>query len=394
MITPDACEKIAEAARCKEPVSGLTHGFYRYPARFSPSFACAAIRLLTEPGDLVIDPFMGGGTTLVEAAVLGRRAIGSDISELAAFVSQVKTTSLSGEDLSQLDRWARAVRPHLNIHRPSCRPQAWMEKGYQRNLNTRETWRIRKTLEQIVTHATRLPHARLERFARCVALRTGQWALDCRKDLPPTADFRDKFFEFFTEMLDGAREFTHRLTSVANCRDGAVHCINCSATELANQPCVTEHGPPKLILTSPPYPGVHVLYHRWQVRSRRETPAPFWIADCLDGSGAAYYTFGDRKQSNLESYFTRLHAVCRTLRQLCAKDTTVVQMVSFAEPDWQLPKYLEVMSNAGFSEVLHSRNSQPGDTRLWRAVPNRRWYADQNPQTATKREVVLVHRPQ
>jgi hypothetical protein len=42
--------------------------------------------------------------------------------------------------------------------------------------------------------------------------------------------------------------------------------------------------PPKLVLTSPPYPGVHVLYHRWQVDGRKETPLPFMIAGKLDGA--------------------------------------------------------------------------------------------------------------
>jgi hypothetical protein len=43
----------------------------------------------------------------------------------------------------------------------------------------------------------------------------------------------------------------------------------------------------KLIVTSPPYPGVHVLYHRWHVDGRRETPAPYWIAGCNDGQRCA-----------------------------------------------------------------------------------------------------------
>src|SRR5688572_5448436 len=54
-------------------VSCLTHTFYRYPARFSPIFARAAIEAFTSPGDLVLDPFMGGGTTLVEASSIGRQ---------------------------------------------------------------------------------------------------------------------------------------------------------------------------------------------------------------------------------------------------------------------------------------------------------------------------------
>jgi tRNA G10 N-methylase Trm11 len=59
-------EALAEAARCREPVVGLTHNFYRYPARFSPQFARAAVATFTEPGDTVLDPFMGGGTSAVE----------------------------------------------------------------------------------------------------------------------------------------------------------------------------------------------------------------------------------------------------------------------------------------------------------------------------------------
>jgi site-specific DNA-methyltransferase (adenine-specific) len=39
------------------------------------------IRLSSNPGELVLDPFCGSGTTLVAAALLGRRALGIDVSE-------------------------------------------------------------------------------------------------------------------------------------------------------------------------------------------------------------------------------------------------------------------------------------------------------------------------
>ena len=77
---------LIEAAHDKSRVSGLTRNFYRYPARFSPKFVRAAIEIFSKPGDLVLDPFMGGGTTVVEALALGRKAIGTDISSLAVFV--------------------------------------------------------------------------------------------------------------------------------------------------------------------------------------------------------------------------------------------------------------------------------------------------------------------
>lgn len=39
------------------------------------------IKLHTQPGDLVLDPFMGGGSTLLAARRLGRQAIGIDVSK-------------------------------------------------------------------------------------------------------------------------------------------------------------------------------------------------------------------------------------------------------------------------------------------------------------------------
>lgn len=61
-ITVKQCVHVGfvEAVHTREPVAGLSHGFYRYPARFSPLFARAAIETFTKPGDMIFDPFMGG----------------------------------------------------------------------------------------------------------------------------------------------------------------------------------------------------------------------------------------------------------------------------------------------------------------------------------------------
>lgn len=54
-----------------------------YRACFKPQLPRFFIDRLTRPGDTVYDPFMGRGTTLLEAALLGRVAIGSDINPLS-----------------------------------------------------------------------------------------------------------------------------------------------------------------------------------------------------------------------------------------------------------------------------------------------------------------------
>ena len=53
-------DQFLAGVRSTEPVSGFTHNYYPYPARFSPYFARAAIEALSRTGDGVVDPFIGG----------------------------------------------------------------------------------------------------------------------------------------------------------------------------------------------------------------------------------------------------------------------------------------------------------------------------------------------
>lgn len=51
-----------------------------HPATFPVSLVAHAIKLFTHEGELVLDPFVGSGTTLVAAQELGRNAVGADLS--------------------------------------------------------------------------------------------------------------------------------------------------------------------------------------------------------------------------------------------------------------------------------------------------------------------------
>src|SRR5258706_6362560 len=54
-----------------------------YRACFKPQLPRFFIERLTRPGDVVYDPFMGRGTTPLEAALLGRVPFGNDINPLS-----------------------------------------------------------------------------------------------------------------------------------------------------------------------------------------------------------------------------------------------------------------------------------------------------------------------
>lgn len=390
LLSNESKARLAEGIRSKEPVAGLTHNFYRYPARFSPDFVRAMLEEFTHEGDVVYDPFVGGGTTLVEAAALGRNSIGTDISSLAAFISQVKTTCLSDFQLTNVETWLRLVVPALSVLTDVPPVEDWIRQDYQRNINDQDTWRIRKLLEIGLNDVDVLDTRGERQLARCILLKTGQWALDCRAQVPSTAAFQKQVLVYGQEMIDAAHGFAkvvRRYTPRPK-----VACLHRSAIGIEDERQFKNFEPPKLVLTSPPYPGLHVLYHRWQVRGRRETPAPFWIAGTLDGDGASFYTFGDRKQAGLEKYFTNVRLSFGSIGNVVRKNAMIVQMVAFSDPKRQLPLYLQAMSEAGFEEQKISISQEEVDGRIWRTVPGRRWYASQMGATGGSQEVVLFHR--
>ncbi len=71
-----------------------SHNFHAFAAKFPPQLPRRFIEGLTAPGETVLDPMMGSGTALLEAALLGRRSIGIDLDPLAVLQAQVKTTWL------------------------------------------------------------------------------------------------------------------------------------------------------------------------------------------------------------------------------------------------------------------------------------------------------------
>ena len=94
MLTKKIIIDIIGASLNINKIQGKSHTFYRYPAAFSPVFAETIIKNFTKPGEIVLDPFVGGGTAAVEAIALQRKFYGVDVNPLSVLVSKVKTTIL------------------------------------------------------------------------------------------------------------------------------------------------------------------------------------------------------------------------------------------------------------------------------------------------------------
>lgn len=79
---------------------------------FPPGLPRYFIEQLSEPGDTVLDPFSGRGTTALEACVAGRVGVGVDLNPLAALLTDVKVSAPTHEQtLKRIDELERSYVP-------------------------------------------------------------------------------------------------------------------------------------------------------------------------------------------------------------------------------------------------------------------------------------------
>lgn len=72
-----------------------------YRACFKPQLPEFFISRLTSEGDCVYDPFMGRGTTVLQAGLMNRNAIGNDINPLSRLLCRPRLSIVSLADISQ-----------------------------------------------------------------------------------------------------------------------------------------------------------------------------------------------------------------------------------------------------------------------------------------------------
>jgi hypothetical protein len=351
-----------------------------------PEFARDIILQFSHAMDIVIDPFMGGGTTIIEALATGRQAIGIDLNSLAVFVATVKTTPLSPLDEQCINNWVL----DLDFSEDHIRNQIPEDDPRMRNLSIQ----TRQTFSHLLEQVSPLPYKRQQRFARCCLLRLGQWAVDGKDALPNAGLMKEKLIFYVHEMLAGLNDLVAFARYNGISKNKLVNhrvLLHRSAVDADKDESLRSIlGKPSLVVTSPPYPGVHVLYHRWQIEGRRETPAPYWFIGANDGYGASYYTCGSRSQLGLDIYFRTIKETFQSLRSIIHPEALVIQLVSFCNVSSQLPAYLQAMKQAGYEEIFPFNTNR---TDLWRTVPNRKWYNYIGASHGTGKELMLFHRP-
>jgi DNA modification methylase len=132
-----------------------------YRACFKPQLPRFFIERLTALGDFVYDPFMGRGTTLIEAALLGRRVAGCDVNPLSAVLTRPRLKPPSQSDVEK--RLAQIDFTHggeiwdelLVFYHPSTLRQITALKNYflNRDLDAVDDWIRMVAINRLTGHS-------------------------------------------------------------------------------------------------------------------------------------------------------------------------------------------------------------------------------------------------
>lgn len=111
----------AFADKSRRETTYITHGYHRYPAKFIPQIVSRLAEKYTREGDLVVDPFGGCGTTLVESKVMGRPSVGVDINPVANLITKVKITPI---DPPILEKAFVELKNRFGLYNPTVQTNA------------------------------------------------------------------------------------------------------------------------------------------------------------------------------------------------------------------------------------------------------------------------------
>ncbi|MCZ7651933.1 MAG: site-specific DNA-methyltransferase [Thermoanaerobaculia bacterium] len=236
--------------------------YHWYPARFVPQLAGILIGYFSEPGETVLDPFVGSGTTLVEAYKLGRLGIGIDLNPIAALIARAKLTAVDQRGFSSYLRGlAERARAGASLGLAE-RHSHELPKRYEEL----QAWYHPATLADLVAIWTALRGGRKSRYRdvglaafssvlKSCSSQDQHWGWVCDnvrpRDLvakPAMERFRGKLLEFARASQELEDEAAVLQETPVDLR--AMRVLTGDAiTEMASLPA----GAVDLVVTSPPY---------------------------------------------------------------------------------------------------------------------------------------------
>lgn len=98
------------------------HQLHPYFAKYHSELPRRIIQSMTKVNDVVLDPFCGSGTTLVESSLIGRNAIGIDMNPIACLMSNVKTSIISNSKATLIYKLLHDIESDIDSYYGKTQP--------------------------------------------------------------------------------------------------------------------------------------------------------------------------------------------------------------------------------------------------------------------------------
>jgi hypothetical protein len=316
------------------------HRLHPYLGKFIPQLVQVVLERYFAPGQHVLDPFAGSGTTLVQALESGLDATGADIAAFNCLLTEVKTRRYNPFVLERELRSAYERIGEVSGERPRGYVRAWFAPQA-----ARELLGFRALVDECVNaDVLRVVLARAARSARLTThfdldfprqpQRDEYWCHKHKRVCRPTEQAASFLRRYTLDTLERIKAFSRVR---ARTREALV--LHGDAREL------DFGGPFDGVVTSPPYPGL-IDYHE----QHRYAYELLGLDDCRQlelGAGAA-----GTSRAALAAYGDAIVAVLENVRRVVRRGGPVVIVVNDRRE-----LYPEILARAGLRlERRHRRH--------------------------------------
>jgi len=332
--------KLFDAVNDTGKIDELIHNFFPYPARFPPSIPRFFINELTSEGGTVLDPFCGGGTTLLESSILGRKGIGIDLNKLGTFLTEVKTTPLKENVLRD---YLLKIKNKIN-NKQKINDTLFSEKD-------KEVISIsnRKKISQIKNIIDRFPKE-IKKFFTCCLISSCNIFSNKR-------DIEKDILHIFLRKCD---QFIPAIAKFFQLKKSDILVYHEDSRNILRY---LEPNSVDLIVTSPSYPDVHMEYNNLMLESRRGSKLFYNLIDYKEERSASDY-----RMSSGDKYFENLDSILQEVLKTLKEGRRFVLIIGLKNKE-----YLKKLKK------VFSKNNMYLLNEYVRSVPNRQWYNQINP---------------
>ena len=229
-----------------------------YRACFKPQLPRFFIERLTRPGDVVYDPFMGRGTTLLEAALLGRVPFGCDVNPLSVLLTEPRLAPPTCAEVAErleglpLDGAADPCPDLLAFYHPETLRQLVALRTYLRQravagaLDPVDRWLRLVALNRLTGHSAGFFSVYTLPPNQAVSADRQRLLNEQRGQTPPIRDVRRLILAKTRSLLRDCDPETRRRLSTVAAR-------KCLLSRLCDHTPEVPSGSVSLVVTSPPF---------------------------------------------------------------------------------------------------------------------------------------------